>query len=79
MTLVVLQAAGPSVSDAPSDVEEAAAAGDDGAEAASPKGVPPHMHGPARPPAELLQAAQEAAQAVGFPLRKTMFQSWLIT
>jgi hypothetical protein len=27
--------------------------------------VPPHAHGPARPPAELLAAAQEAAQAVG--------------
>lgn len=54
-----MQAAGPSAADAP---PEADAGAEEPAE--THHGVPPHVHGPARPPAELLAAAQEAAAAV---------------
>ena len=62
----VLQVAGPAASEAP---PEAAAMEDH--KAGATHAVPPHAHGPARPPAELLAAAAEAAQAV----RTTTFSS----
>lgn len=52
-------AAGPPKSDVPPE-----AAGNERAQPSSLHGVPPHAHGPVRPPPELLAAAQEAAAAM---------------